>query len=167
MSEHIENAQEEHVVYEFFLWSVLLKGAISVAEIIGGIALFFIPADFIVQGALLVLNNIPSGSLQNSLMSEVAKYTTGAVTFVALYLISRGLIKAVLIFALLKNKLWAYPSSLFVLTAFVVYQVYQVLHDHSLLLVAVTLFDLVVMYFIYREWRIVKRRSRMTNSLRS
>jgi uncharacterized membrane protein len=89
-------------------------------------------------------------------MLEVAKYTTGTVTFVALYLISRGLIKAFLIGALLKNKLWAYPWSLVVLALFVVYQLYQILTAHSLIVIAITLFDLVVMYFIYREWRIVK-----------
>ena len=157
MSEHIETPQEEHVVYEFFLWSVLLKGAISVAEVVVGIALFFIPPQTIVSLAIWLLNYIPVASLQQALMTEVAHYTTGAVTFVALYLLSRGLIKAVLIGALLRNILWAYPASLGVLTLFLVYQAYQIITDHSILIIGITIFDLVVMYFIYREWHIVKR----------
>lgn len=151
-----EEIRDERTVYQFFFWSVLLKGMISVAEILAGIAIFFIPPSFVVEAATLVLNHLPIASLQNALLQEVAKYTTGAVTFVALYLLSRGLIKAVLIGALLKNKLWAYPWSLIVLALFVLYQTYQILLDHSLLVVAITVFDLVVMYFIYREWRIVK-----------
>jgi len=151
-----ETKQEERSVYQYFFWSVLLKGAISVAEIIAGVALFFIPPPLIVQMAMLVLNHLPISSLQNTLMQEVATYTTGAVTFVALYLISRGLIKALLIGALLKNKLWAYPWSLIVLALFVVYQAYQIFIAHSLIVVGITLFDLVVMYFIYREWQIVR-----------
>ncbi len=158
MHEHIDTTQEENTVYTFFLWSVLLKGFISVVEVVGGCALFFIPSETIVQAALFVLNHLPIASLQNTLMQEVAKYTSSTVTFVALYLVSRGLIKAVLIFALLKNKLWAYPSSLVVLAAFVLYQAYQIVKDHSFIIISITLFDLVVMYFIYREWRIVRRR---------
>lgn len=146
------------MVYEFFLWSVLLKGAISVAEVVVGIALFFIPPQSIVSLAIWFLNYVPLASLQQSLMIEVAHYTTGAVTFVALYLLSRGLIKAALIGALLRNILWAYPASLIVLTFFLVYQAYQIITDHSLLIIGITLFDLVVMYFIYREWHIVRRR---------
>jgi uncharacterized membrane protein len=155
--ERIETHEEEHIVYEFFLWSVLVKGAISLAEVISGIALFFIPPAAIVSLGIVILNYVPVISLQQALMEEIARYTEGAVVFVALYLLSRGLIKAGLIFALLANKLWAYPSSLLVLGLFVLYQTYQILTDHSLLIIGITLFDLIVMYFIYREWRIVAR----------
>lgn len=158
-SEPLITDQEERTVYQFFFWSVVLKGAISVAEIVAGIALFFIPPRFIVAAGNLLLSAFPSGTITDSVEAEIAKYTAGTVTFVALYLLSRGLIKAVLVFALLKNKLWAYPWSLLVLAGFVVYQTYQIWKDHSLIVVAVTLFDLVVMYFIWREWRIVARRS--------
>ncbi len=157
MEDHIETPKEEHVVYEFFLWSILLKGAISVAEIVVGIALFFIPPAAIVSLGIYVLNYLPVPALQAGLMAEIAHYTTGAVVFVALYLLSRGLIKAVLIGALLRNIRWAYPASLVVLGLFLVYQSYQIVTDHSLIIIGITLFDLVVMYFIYREWRIVKR----------
>ena len=160
MSEHIETPQEEHVVYEFFLWSILLKGAISVAEVIAGIAIFFIPPAVIVSLASMVVNAVPVPALQMHLLEEVAKYTTGTVTFVALYLLSRGLIKAVLLGSLLRNMLWAYPASLLVLAAFLVYQAYQIATTHSLIVIGITLFDLIVMYFIWREWRIVVRHTK-------
>ncbi len=153
----MDTKQEEILIYDGFLISVLLKGIISVGEVLGGIALFFIPPAFIVGIATIVLNHLPLPSLQGILLTEVAKYTTGTVVFVALYLLSRGLIKVVLIGALLKNMLWAYPASLVVLAGFVLYQLYQIFSAHSLLLVAVTLFDLIVMYFIWREWKIVER----------
>ncbi len=157
MHEHIETPQEEHVVYEFFLWSVLLKGAISLAEIVVGIAVFFVPPAFIVSLGMFVLNYVPIPALQHALIEEIAQYTTGAVTFVALYLLSRGLIKAGLIWGLLKNKVWAYPWSLVILGVFLLYQTYQIITDRSLLIIGITLFDIVVMYFIWREWRIVLR----------
>lgn len=150
------------MVYEFFLWSVLVKGAISLAEVIGGIVVLFIPPTTIVQAALFVLNYLPLSHLQNALMQEVATYTSGAVLFVALYLLSRGLIKVFLIWSLLKNRLWAYPASLVVLGLFLIYQMYQIATLHSLIVTGITLFDIVVMYFIYREWRIVTRHRQTT-----
>lgn len=148
--------REEHVVYEFFLWSVLAKGLISLIEVITGIAIFFIPPSRIVLLGVFLLNYLPFHTVQGLLMQEIAKYTAGTVTFVALYLLSRGLIKVFLIWSLIKNQLWAYPASLVVLGGFVLYQGYQIAVDRSLIVLGITLFDLVVMYFIWREWRIVK-----------
>ena len=159
MSEAPQILSEEKLVYEFFLWSILLKGAISLAEIVVGVAVLFIPPMSIVGLATLLLNYIPFSHLQNALMLEVAKYTSGTVTFIAFYLLSRGLIKAGLIWGLLKNKHWAYPWSLGVLALFMLYQSYQILTTHSLLVIGITLFDVIVMYFIYREWKIVTRKN--------
>lgn len=155
----LPSAHEEHVVYEFFLWSVLAKGAISLAEVISGVAALFIPPAVIVNAAAFVLNYLPQAGLQNVLMQEVAKYTGGAVVFVSIYLLSRGLVKIFLIWSLLKNRLWAYPASLIILGLFLLYQLYQIGTEHSFIVTAITLFDIVVMYFIYREWRIVVRHS--------
>lgn len=157
MSEHIETREEEHVVYEFFLLGLLLKGSISLVEVISGTALFFIPPAFIVSLAVWFLNFIPVSSLQNLLLAEVAKYTEGTVVFVAVYLLSRGLVKIFLIWALLKNKLWAYPASLAILGLFLAYQFYQIIRYHSIIVIAITILDIVVMYFIWREWNIAKR----------
>jgi uncharacterized membrane protein len=157
MTEHIETPQEEHVVYEFFLWSILLKGAISLAEVVAAIAVFLIPPHVIVDLANWFLQFVPVPSLQAALMEEVAKYTTGAVMFVALYLFSRGLVKVILIIGLLRDKLWAYPASLVVMGLFMLYQFYQIAAYHSFIVVGITLFDMLVMYFIWREWQIAKR----------
>lgn len=155
----MEQKQEDTVVYEVFFWSILLKGAISVVELIAGIALFIITPATIIGLALTLLNYIPDSAIQNKLMQEVATYTSGTVTFVAFYLLSRGLIKVILIGALLKNKVWAYPASLLVLFALVMYQLYQIYTQHSPIVIIITLFDLFVMYFIYLEWKIVEKRT--------
>lgn len=147
--------QEDKVVYQVFFWSILVKGAISLAELVVGTALLFIPSTLIISWTLVILQYIPVSTLQNSLMQEVATYTSGTVAFVALYLLSRGLIKVFLIVGLLRNKLWAYPASLVVLALLVVYQLYQLSSSYSLIVIAITVFDLFVMYFIWREWRIV------------
>lgn len=157
MTEHVETPTEERSIYELFRWSVLLKGAISVIEVVSGIALTLIPVALIIAGFSFFTGFLPASALTRMLAKEVAAYTDNTQDFVALYLFSRGIIKVFLIWALLKGKLWAYPSSLIVLALFVLYQLYQILTTHSVLVVLITIFDLVVIYFIWREWRIVER----------
>jgi len=77
-------------------------------------------------------------------------------TYIALYLLSRGLVKVVLIAAMLKNMLWAYPASLCVLGLFVLYQLYQIYSNFSWIIVTLTVFDLFVMYFVWREYQVLK-----------
>lgn len=149
--------QEEKVVYKLFLWSILLKGAISIAEVVGALVIFLTPPAVIIAILNWFLQFVPVPALQHALREEVAQYTTGAVVFVTLYLLSRGLVKVILIWGLLKNKLWAYPASLIVMGLFMIYQFYQIWAHHSVLIVGVTIFDIVVMYLIWREWQIAKR----------
>lgn len=152
----METPAEEHTIYEFFLISVLLKGLISVVEVVAGVFIFFIPSAMFLALVNQLVAFVPDGTLSTALLAEVAKYTSSTAQFFAFYLLSRGLVKVFLIWALLKNKLWAYPASLGVLSLFVLYQLYQIVVDHSILVMGITVFDLVVMYFIWREYRIVQ-----------
>ena len=158
MTEHIETPQEEHVVHEFFLASVILKGLISLAEVLAGIAILIIPPQTIISVTLSLLNYLPIASVQAKLIQEVSVYTSSTALFIALYLLSRGLVKVALVWGLLKRKISAYPLSLLVLFLLVLYQCYElIVAPFSLIISGVTLFDLVVMYFVYREWRIIER----------
>ena len=63
-----------------------------------------------------------------------------------------------LVWALLKHKLWAYPLSIIVFAAFIVYQLYRFTFTRGLGLIALSLFDLVVIWLIYLEYRALKQR---------
>jgi uncharacterized membrane protein len=75
------------------------------------------------------------------------------VLFGAAYLLSHGLVKIVLVAALLRNKLWAYPWMIVFLIAFIAYQVYRMTFAPSIGLVALTIFDAFVAWLTYREYR--------------
>lgn len=156
----METVTEEKRIYQFFFGSVLLKGAISFAEIVAGILFFFITPqeviDFILSISKIILPG-PLQSLAESIMTSVGhELMIVSASIIGLYLLTRGLIKFLLIWAMLKNILWAYPWSLVVLGLFVLSQLYQIAMTQSLLIIGVTLFDLVVMYFIWREYKIVE-----------
>ena len=156
----METARTDKQVYKLFRVSVILKGVISAGEIVVGIIAFFVPLSLLTE----LIASFARAELQSEPGSYIAAHvlilTQGvpeiSTLFLGLYLLSRGLIKLVLVWALLKNQLWAYPSSLVVLGLFVAYQLYEIGRSHSIAVIAITLFDLIVMYFIWREYRIVK-----------
>ncbi|MDB5225567.1 MAG: hypothetical protein JWL87_519 [Candidatus Adlerbacteria bacterium] len=151
---------QEKRVTRYFRISVILKGAISLAEIAVGVLVSFVPVSFFTDALMRFaqgeLVEEQGDFIATHLVSLSQQFSVESGAFIAFYLLSRGLIKLVLIIALLKNQLWAYPSSLAVLGLFVAYQAYQIAAAHSLFIVALTVFDLVVMWFIWKEYLIVR-----------
>ncbi len=75
-----------------------------------------------------------------------------AVLFGAMYLLTHGLVKVVLVVALLLNKLWAYPWMIGVLLLFIGYQLYRIVLQPSAGLVALTVFDGLIVVLTWREY---------------
>ena len=153
---------QEKNIRLYFRISVILKGLGSLSEVVAGLLAFLIsPAlvsTLIIRLAQGELTEDPHDFIAAHLVSLAQQFSFQSGTFIAVYLLSRGLIKLGLIIALLKNKLWAYPSSLGVLGLFVLYQLYQIAGTFSLPLIALTLFDCIVMWFIWREYQVLRAR---------
>jgi uncharacterized membrane protein len=73
--------------------------------------------------------------------------------FGAAYLLLHGVIKIVLVAALLRDKIWAYPWMIVFLIVFIVYQAYRMTFAFSIGLLGLTIFDVVVVWLTYREYR--------------
>ncbi|AOS64678.1 DUF2127 domain-containing protein [Actinoalloteichus hymeniacidonis] len=84
--------------------------------------------------------------------------TSGSRAFVVVLLIVHGVPKIILVVALLRRWLPAYPISVLVLGAFVVYQVVRAAHTGSVALIVLTVIDLVVIALIVREYRYLRAR---------
>ena len=151
---------KERRITEFFRLSVMAKGVVSAAEIIAGVFVLVVPistiTDLVIRLAQGELDEDPTDFLATHLVTLAHQVSVSSSLFVAVYLLSRGLIKLGLVVALLKNQLWAYPASLVVLGLFILYQVYQLVILFSPLLLALTIFDLFVMWFIWREYEVVR-----------
>lgn len=152
--------QQEKRIGAYFRISVFLKGLFSSLEIVGGVLAFFVPVSYVTniivhlaQGEVI---EDPGDYISTHLIQLAHQLSITGGTFIAVYLLSRGLIKFALVVALLKNNLWAYPISLVVLGLFVLYQLYQITTSFSIFLIVLTIFDLVVMWFIWREYEVVR-----------
>ena len=140
-----------------FQIGIILKGLDGVLETVGGLLLLAIsPAQInrIVHDLTQhELSQDPHDFVANHLLRYAHGLTGHAVTFAAIYLLVHGLIKVVLIVALLRNKLWAYPWLIAVLILFIAYQLYLIALKPTVGLSLLTAFDALIVWLTWREWR--------------
>ncbi|TPM84786.1 DUF2127 domain-containing protein [Mesorhizobium sp. B2-3-3] len=152
------NEQRVHQIFEV---SLLLKGAHALVECIGGLLLALVSTSTIVALVNKLtqeeLTEDPNDFIASHLMHAASHFSVGTQHFYAFYLLSHGLIKIALVVGLLRGKLWAYPASLVALLLFIVYQLYRFSYTHSAGLIVLTLFDLIVIWLIWHEYRLVRR----------
>jgi uncharacterized membrane protein len=145
------------LIERFFRVSILLKGLHAVLEIVGGAALFTISPDFILRVVALLtqdeLAEDPRDRIANYLLEAAKHVSISSERFAAIYLLAHGVIKGVLVVALLKNKRWAYPAAIIVFGAFILYEIYRFTLTHAPGLIVLCLFDLVVLWLIWLEYR--------------
>lgn len=155
-----EPAIEEKNIHRLFEISVLIKGAHALIEIIGGLFLYAVSPSTITAITLWFVRGEsledPHDTVSNYFLHAAQHVSVGGKSFAAFYLLSHGLLKIVLVAGLLRNKYWAYPASLVVLGLFIVYQVYRYTFTHSPWLIALTVFDVVVLWLIWHEYRLVR-----------
>ncbi len=136
--------------------TVILKGLDGLLEAVGGILLLLIsPArmDHLARTfTRQELSEDPHDFLARNILHASASLNHSR-GFAAFYLLAHGVVKIVLVGALLKDKRWAYPATLVFLTAFIVYQLYRIALRASAGLILLTLFDLLMVWLVWREYR--------------
>lgn len=151
---------------------IALKGLDGLLEVIGGVLLLLVkPAQISAVAQFLTqheLSQDPHDFFANLVLHGSNSLQAGHATlFGAIYLLSHGLVKVVLVWAVLRNKLWAYPWMIAFLWVFIVYQVYRMVVKFTLGLFLLTVFDLVVVWLTVREYRRNKARVREGLPVRS
>ena len=99
----------------------------------------------------------PRDLVANALRQAAEGFTTDAQSFAAWYLFSHGLIKLVLVAAVLANRVWAYPAFMAAMIGFILYQAYRMSFEVSFVLVAITVLDVVVLALAWHEYGYVRR----------
>jgi len=152
-----KNTKEKDIFY-IFEGSIILKGFHAIIEIISGLFIFFISQNFIIQTVIRITHDEISEDskdfIANYLIHAAQNFSISPKHFISFYLLSHGIIKGILVLNLLKKKLWAYPASIFVFGFFVIYQMFRYTNTHSVWLIIFTIFDLLVIWLIWHEYKI-------------
>ncbi|HEX6444003.1 MAG TPA: DUF2127 domain-containing protein [Streptosporangiales bacterium] len=147
-----------------FAVGIALKGLDGLLELVGGVLLLFVSPATINRVVAAVteheLSEDPHDLVATRLLHAAHGLTGHAVTYAAIYLLAHGLVKIVLVVALLANRRWAYPWMIAFLLAFIAYQLYRIALAPTAGLIALTVFDVAVVWLTYREYRKQRRRAR-------
>jgi uncharacterized membrane protein len=141
-----------------FRISVAIKGLDGALELIGGLVLLFVRPATLNQLARTLteheLSQDPHDFFARHLLHSAGQLTHGTTLFAAFYLLSHGLAKVVLVVAVLREQLWAYPGMIALLLAFIAYQLYRLGAVHVTFgLSALTVFDAFVVWLTWREYQ--------------
>jgi uncharacterized membrane protein len=140
-----------------FKISVTLKGLDGLLEIIGGTVLLFVKPSTLDQIARSLtpheLSEDPRDFIARHILHSAGHLTHASTLFAAVYLLSHGITKVVLVVALLRDQLWAYPAMIVLLGAFIVYQLYRLSYHATLGLTLLTIFDAFVVWLTWREYQ--------------
>jgi uncharacterized membrane protein len=144
---------------------IILKGLDGLLEVVGGILLLIVKPEQITGVAQFLtqheLSQDPHDLFANLVLHGASSLSGAHATlFGAFYLLSHGLVKVVLVWAVLRDKLWAYPWMIAFLGIFIVYQVYRMFVRFTLGLFLLTVFDIVVVWLTVREYQRNRRRAR-------
>jgi uncharacterized membrane protein len=151
---------------------IALKGLDGLLELLGGVLLLVARPDQITGLASLLtrheLSEDPNDLIANLVLHGSASLATGSGALLgALYLLSHGLVKVVLVWAVLRNRLWAYPWMIGFLGVFLAYQAYRLVLRFTVGLALLSVFDLVVLWLTVREYRRNRQRAREGEPVRS
>jgi uncharacterized membrane protein len=141
-----------------FKIGLVLKGLDGILEVAGGILLLVLSPHAIqhLVRALTAheLSEDPHDLIARYLLHTTAHLNTAITIFGAIYLLSHGIAKIVLVALVLKDKLWAYPWLIVLLLAFIGYQLYRITLVHfSIGLTLLTIFDAFLVWLTWREYR--------------
>ncbi len=144
-------------LHRLFQVAVVVKGLDGVLEFIGGVLLLLVSPTAL-QRLVVVLTQHelaeePDDWLVMTLRHAAETFSVETKHFASAYLIGHGILKVFLAASLLRDRLWAFPLALSVLAIFVVYQLHRFGRTHSMILLALTVLDAVVMVLIWHEYR--------------
>jgi len=141
-----------------FKFGLILKAADGVLEIISGLFLLFVSPSTIDRLAHTLtaheLGQDPHDRVANYILHTTGHLTSGTTLFGAVYLLSHGVAKVVLVAFVFRGRLWAYPWLIGLLGIFIAYQLYViVLVKFSWGLLALTVFDVLLVWLTWREYQ--------------
>jgi uncharacterized membrane protein len=144
-------------LHESFEVGIAIKGFDGLLEVLGGAIIFFMKPsemnELVRKMCEHLLARSPHSTVAIHMFNASQNMTSSSTKFAALYLLSHGLVKVLLVICLWMNKLWAYPLTIAVFSAFAIYQVFRFTHTHSWALVVLTIFDVLIILLTWNEYR--------------
>ena len=150
------NSVQEKYLHEAFEVSALVKLLSGFWELTAG-SLIWSRAWPHIAGFFIELSNGTPLYLRNDIVMRSVIHFFGDMSvstrnFIIAYLIIYGVLKIGMSIGLLRGDKWSYPTGTTIIGIFVVYQIYRVVHTHSLFLSLMISIDVVTIFLIVHEY---------------
>lgn len=156
---HSEIVREAEI-RRWFRYSVFLKGLLAVLEIGAGIITMLIKPQTVLNIADLLTADELAENPHDFIASHLAAYAHQLAfaphLLIGIFVLADGLVKLLVVVLLLKEKIWAYPLAIGVLAFFAIYEGVRFLHTQSPLLIALIVFDIIIIWLVWREYAVVR-----------
>ena len=143
-----------HLLFEF---AVIIKGFNGVWETLSGFLVLFLNKtklnnwfDILLHSELL---EDPNDKFIAFLSHALQNFSADIKVFVASYMLVHGLLNIFLAIQLYRDKHWAYLFAIWTMLIFITYQIYRIVIHHSLILTALTIFDVVFVFLAWHEYK--------------
>ncbi len=150
-------APERGALHRLFELSLVLKGLFAALESLTGLALLYTTNAAIQNGiAWLVHRELiedPRDPGARWVLELASRFNADSQHFYAVYLLGHGLIKLAVVLLLARRISAAYPLAIAVFSGFVLYQLHRWTLTQSPAMLALSVFDLLVIWLTWREWR--------------
>ena len=137
--------------------SLAIKGLMAFAEVVSGAALMAIGTSKVAVFVDWMVNNDltsdPTDVIGSTFHHLAKSLSMDTHNFFAWYLITQGMVKFLTIIALARGERWFFPIGAAILSTFVAYQLIHIWLNFSGILLVLTLFDIVVVTLVLREYR--------------
>jgi uncharacterized membrane protein len=144
-------------LHRLFEVSIGVKALFAFSELISGLGVYLIPSGWVVTAARWLtaqeLAEDPHDRLAQALMGLAQGISLDSRQFWAAYLIGHAVVKLAVVAGLVLRIRWAYPASIVVLIGFIAYQMDRWVQTRSTTMLALSAFDLLVIWLVWREYR--------------
>lgn len=153
-----------------FQVGLVLKALDGLLETAGGVFLFFISPDQINRLAQWLthgeLSEDPHDWIATHVLKSAHHFAASGLTFGAIYLLIHGVVKLVLVAEVWRDHLWAYIGLIVVTALFIIYQTYRMVDDFTFGMLALSIFDLIIIFLTVVEYRRQKHHLRLKHQSR-
>lgn len=140
-----------------FAIGLVLKAIDAIGELIGGLWLLLVSPQQLQRWAGIIfapeLREDPRDFFATHVLHWAAHFQQGTILFAAIYLLSHGIAKLVVVVEILRGRLWAYPGLIVLTAAFAAYQIYHIaVSGVTFGFMALTAFDLLIIALTTAEY---------------
>ena len=154
--DHGSPQPSDDVLDKTFHVALVLKGLDGLLELLGGLFLVIVSPDALNRWAHDITQHELAENPHNFFANHLLHITQNlhhTQLLGALYLISHGAAKLIMVVGLWLEKGWSYPFAFVFLTLFIAAQLYELTLKFSIGVVLLTAFDAFILWLTWREYR--------------